>query len=114
MDTTLSETTPLEADHGPKICFNPYLEERFSYGTVSNCIHCHKRAVYDPKNPAAKERQGYNLGATARCSVKGQGNLSKCVDADPGYFDGVLRTDFVWTIPGAQPSSGKSPGGVPK
>jgi hypothetical protein len=106
MDTTLSETTPLELDHGPRICFNPYLEARFP---DSNCVHCHKRAVYSPDQQASKQTCGYEVGSAPRCSEKDNGRLPTCSKLQAScdkpiedYFKGVLQTDFLWTIADAQ------------
>ena len=45
MDATLSGDIPKAADSGPEITFNPWLEN-FSNGSVSNCLTCHRRAVW--------------------------------------------------------------------
>lgn len=74
MNTTLSPKTPLDASGGPRICFNPFLEEKFTNGTRSNCMVCHSKAIF---------------------------GRSPSVGAEPapaGYFDNALRTDFMWTI----------------
>jgi hypothetical protein len=87
MDTTLSEETPHDSDGGNKICFNPYLEAKFNNGIVSNCIQCHKRAIYPGKN------NGYALGLPWR-----DGNAANEVPPDPHYYEGSVRTDFLWSI----------------
>ena len=102
MDTTLSEKTPLEMDQGRKICFNPYLEEIFPNGIISNCVQCHKRAVYSPSEQSAKGGEGYELGLPPRCSETGAGPLPRCSKTDESYFHDVLQTDFIWSIPEAQ------------
>lgn len=91
MDTTFSDTTPLDPVDGKnKICYNPYLEERFSGGIVSNCIQCHKRAVY-----GAKE-DGYKFAEEAR------GVDPKTISKDDPYFNGVVRVDFLWSVSAPQ------------
>ena len=88
MNTTLSGTTPRAAG-GPNICFNPYLEEVFPGGTVSNCIRCHSHAVYVREDQLSKTLEGYTLG------------LDRGTSSDPSgkYFENALQTDFMWSIP---------------
>jgi hypothetical protein len=114
MDTTLSGSTPLELDYGHKICFNRFLEAEMPYGLVSNCIQCHKRAVYSPQNQNEKEKFGYRIDLEKRCTDTAQGTLPKCdsfvpesckqgaADYYTDYYKQVLQTDFLWTIPLAQ------------
>jgi hypothetical protein len=111
MDTTLSGNTPLELDYGNKICFNRYLEEKFPNGMLSNCIQCHERAVYSPKNQDIKANCGYSIALRQRCTETAEDSLPKCADlALPpscqqpiqDYYNGVLQTDFLWTIPESQ------------
>jgi hypothetical protein len=54
MDTAYSMDTPREADGKPHAVYNPWLEARFRNGTVSNCMTCHRRAIYSglPKDAA--------------------------------------------------------------
>lgn len=85
MDTTLSEQTPWDPEDGKnKICFNPYLEAQFNNGVVSNCVQCHKRATF-PGNLS----MGLKLGLPGRDGM---------LTADPHYFDGSVKTDFMWSI----------------
>ena len=110
MDTTLSDSTPLEVDYGNKICFNRFLEEEMSNGLVSNCLQCHKRAVYVPQNQANKTQCGYDIALKNRCTETTQGPLQKCDSKPPDscnqpvedYYNGALKTDFLWTISEAQ------------
>jgi hypothetical protein len=94
MNVTLSKKTPNEPPPdtgGPKICFNPYFEEHFQNGLVSNCIQCHRHAAYSKED---KTTAGQQLGLTWRDGkTPPPGTLP-----DPHYFDDVLRTDYVWTI----------------
>jgi hypothetical protein len=104
MDTTLSDTTPLDSsDSGPKICFNPYLEARFPNGIVSNCARCHERAVYSPTDQHAKVLEGLDLGSPWRDGTPAN-NRAK----NPRYFDGALRTDFIWSLADQQDPSVKA------
>ena len=98
MNTTLSRVTPLETPPqlaGPKVCFNPYLEEVQPNGRVSNCMQCHRRAVYGPKG---KVKEGQALGGTWRDGT----TPASGVRPDPHYFDDSLRTDYIWSIGVAQ------------
>jgi hypothetical protein len=94
MNVTLSKKTPTEPppdSGGPKICFNPYLEETAQNGLVSNCIQCHRHAAYSKKDKTA---EGQQLGLSWRdAKTPPPGTLP-----DPHYFDDVLRTDYVWSI----------------
>jgi hypothetical protein len=95
MDTTLSTTTPFEPapDGGSKICFNPYLEAQFPNGIVSNCVQCHEHAVYSPKDQSAKIQEGLDLGSPWRDGTPANNRPKNC-----HYFDGAMRTDFMWSL----------------
>ena len=90
MDATLSATTPLEKDHGPKICFNPYLETKLANGAISNCVQCHGKAAYHSVSPS----DPYDLGVLGRDGL----SLASRHEADPHYLDRAIQTDFMWTI----------------
>jgi mono/diheme cytochrome c family protein len=99
MNTALSRVTPLEPppqSGGPKICFNPFLEETQFNGVVSNCIQCHRRAAYNPETD--KITEGKDLGLTWR-DGKTPANGTQ---PNPHYFDDALRTDYIWSISTAQ------------
>jgi hypothetical protein len=102
METTLSATTPKEADEGPKICFNPFLESRIMpppkfapTGIISNCLQCHSKAAYVPPFAHADTANGYDEGILAR---DGKTLASSGLHPDPHYFDNRVKTDFLWTI----------------
>jgi hypothetical protein len=98
MNATLSRVTPSEAppqSGGPKICFNPYLEETQANGMVSNCIQCHRRAAYSRDRD--KIGQGTSLGLSWRDGTPANG-----IAPNPHYFDDALQTDFMWSIAIAQ------------
>jgi hypothetical protein len=78
MDTTLSMETPVESDGNPKICFNPWLEANQPQGVVANCMTCHQRATYPPKDAAQP--------------VRGR------PDAVRAEHGAALGTDFLWSI----------------
>jgi hypothetical protein len=98
MNTALSRVTPLEPPpkSGPKLCFNPFLEETQFNGVVSNCIQCHRRAAYNPETD--KITEGKDLGLTWR-DGKTPANGTQ---PNPHYFDDALRTDYIWSISTAQ------------
>jgi hypothetical protein len=114
MDTTLSGSTPLELDYGHKICFNRFLEAEMADGMNSNCIQCHKRAVYSPHDQFKKMFCGYRIDLDTRCTDTALGTLPQCgtfvaqsckqgtTDYYTGYYKEVLQTDFLWTITQAQ------------
>jgi hypothetical protein len=94
MNTTLSRMTPIDPPPqggGPKICFNPYLEEDQKNGVVSNCIQCHRHAAYSNED---KTIEGQQLGLTWRDGK----TPPRPTPRDPHYFDDVLRSDYVWSI----------------
>lgn len=95
MNTTLSDKTPIEADGGPRICFNPYLEEVFPGGISSNCVQCHKRAVFAPADQGTETLKAYSLGLNR--ALNSANDPSKC-----GLSANVLQTDFMWSIAEAQ------------
>ncbi|MBB5337836.1 hypothetical protein [Tunturiibacter gelidoferens] len=94
MDTTLSGTTPLEEDRGPKICFNPYLETSIPNGPISNCLQCHGKAAYGPKSTV----QPYDLGILGRDGTA----LASGSALLPNYMDNRVQTDFIWSLSEAQ------------
>ncbi len=93
MNTTLSGTTPLERDCGPKICFNPYLEtnSNIQNGIISNCVQCHSFAGY---GPGAQPMLAYDLGVLARDGK----SLASRHTANSNYFNNVTKTDFLWSL----------------
>jgi hypothetical protein len=102
MDTTLSGTTPTEKeDGGLKICFNPYLETKILFnhtptGIVSNCLQCHSRASYAPGDQAV-QFNSYDQGILARDGKTLEGSGLKPA-SDQEFFNGRLKTDFLWSI----------------
>lgn len=83
MSASYDLNLPLEPDGKPHITFNPWLEAGFRQGAVSNCMNCHHRAAIGPNGP------------TSFLPVF-RGNPDP---ADPAYAAGLLRTDFLWSIP---------------
>ena len=78
MDEAYSSDIPKESDGTPKVCFNPWLEARFSGGLTSNCMACHQRSVWP--------RQSF-LPVT-------RGSLPN----SDQYFAGKTKLDFLWSI----------------
>jgi hypothetical protein len=78
MDTTLSGDIPKAGDGGSNVCFNPWLEARFSGGLVSNCLTCHRRSVWTsvPFLPISRGR----------------------LPDDDQFFAGKTKLDFLWSI----------------
>lgn len=97
METTLSGTTPLETDGGPKICFNPYLETSLPNGAISNCLQCHSKAAYGQPSQVG----AYDLGILGRDGK----TLASGNQPDPHYFDNRVQTDFIWSIANARGSN---------
>lgn len=92
MDTTLSPTTPVEEDGGPKICFNPFLETKMHNGIISNCLQCHSKAAYPLSNSA------FDLGVLSRDGA----TLASGNPTLPSYFDDRVKTDFLWSLVSAR------------
>jgi hypothetical protein len=103
MCTAYSMVTPRSAKGRPSACFNPYLETDLGptkffkvdnqwfppdpmAGTRSNCMSCHVRAAFGEVGPRTA-----NYGR-----IFNEGYLAP---NDP-YFDGLTKTDFLWSIPG--------------
>jgi hypothetical protein len=82
MDTTFSMDTPAAADKGPNAAFNPWLEARFVDGTVSNCMTCHRRAVFSG-NDTDFEFEPVTRGTPAK---------------DDPRFPGATKLDFLWSL----------------
>ncbi|MGO9269064.1 MAG: hypothetical protein ACLQOO_02190 [Terriglobia bacterium] len=83
MDTTLDQITPREHDGTANICFNPYLEGFDPAGRVSNCMQCHRRAVYGGRADATFDA------------------LRREILADDPYFSingPTLKLDFIWSF----------------
>jgi hypothetical protein len=80
MNTAFDVNLPRESDGTPHVTFNPYVEAGFRQGAVSNCMNCHHRAV---------------SSSTSFLPVfRGDPDPT-----DPLYGAGLLRTDFLWSIP---------------
>jgi hypothetical protein len=80
MSASYDLNLPLEPDGKPHIAFNPWLEAGFVDGAVSNCMNCHHRAVFP----------------TGSFLPVFRGNPDP---SDPAFKAGLLRTDFLWSIP---------------
>ena len=91
MSASYDLNLPLEPDGGPHITFNPWLEAGFRVvpggdgnGSVSNCMNCHHRASFPVPPPPPGYLPIY------------RGNPKP---SDPAYAAGVLRTDYLWSVP---------------
>jgi hypothetical protein len=114
MNTTMSLTTPADiVDHGPKICFNPYLEGPQSNGPVSNCMFCHQMAVYRSSGKPAvtneiaaghPRRCAYLTPDSPTCQQQLKSDASGSAVLLPGdkYFQDATRTHFLWSLAVAQ------------
>jgi hypothetical protein len=85
MQAAFDAVTPLAADGGPHVAFNPWLEARFpdggqGGGTKSNCIACHQRASY-PAAPFLPVTRG-----------------KPDPDGDPALAEDRLSTRFMWSV----------------
>lgn len=93
MTTTYNQITPREYDATPHVGYNPYIE-LVIHPIPTNCQNCHARAAY-PHNkkqlypPQQKSFAKYNDTPQGRNKV----------DAQSPELKGVLRTDYLWTIP---------------
>jgi hypothetical protein len=95
MDTAYDMDRPWQSDARPKATFNPYLEAQFDSGTRSNCMTCHRRAVYPfPSKRATLD----SFGSPAQFN---QIIVSGSEAAKATYFPEYgtsLKTNFLWSI----------------
>jgi hypothetical protein len=85
LQVAFDEVTPVGADQGAHICFDPWLEGRFpdgghGGGTVSNCLACHRRASFPDAGVLPVTRGARDL------------------TNDPAYAPGLVRTNFLWSL----------------
>lgn len=85
MQVAFDDSTPMQSDGSPHVCFNPWLEARFpdgghGGGVVSNCLTCHRRASYPPVSFLPVTR--------------GDADVAR----DPAYAPGQLRLNFNWSL----------------
>jgi hypothetical protein len=85
MSASYDLNLPHQADGSPHVTFNPWLEARFRNGINSNCMNCHNRAAWQ-----ANEQPPDFLPV-----FRGDPNLQ----TDPAFAPGLLRTDFLWSVP---------------
>lgn len=83
MNISYDMDLPRESDGSPHICFNPWLEGPFPGGHQSNCMTCHRLAVW----PSRPFRSSVFLPVT-------RGRLS----ADHPLFAGKAKLDFLWSL----------------
>lgn len=88
MTVSYSMETPKESDGTAHIAFNPYLEGPFADGIVSNCMTCHRKAVW-PIKRIANDNPLVNPFTVSRGSFP----------LDSPMFRGRVTTDFLWSIP---------------
>lgn len=93
----------------PTVCYNPYLEAGFDnsvfslpgqLGIESNCMSCHRAAVWPAIAPASAPAGTINPGYVANGLI------------DPGnayLFGGQTKTDFVWGVQNNVAPPGTSP-----
>jgi hypothetical protein len=84
MSASYDLNLPHDPQGKPHIAFNPWLEAHFRDGIISNCMNCHHRAAFGTGG------SGPNFVPIFR------GNPDP---ADPAYAAGLLRTDFLWSVP---------------
>lgn len=82
MSESYGMDTPKQPDGSAHVAFNPWLEARFPDGTVSNCMTCHRRAVF-----AGKPSDGAFLPVTRGTPPAN----------DPRFKD-ATAVDFLWSI----------------
>jgi hypothetical protein len=82
MDTSYSMDTPAATDGGPHAAFNPWLEARFRNGPMSNCMTCHRRAVF-----SGQSSDGNFLPVTRGAPA-----------ANDPRFVGATKLDFLWSV----------------
>jgi len=82
MAEAYSMDTPKEPDGSPRAAHNPWLEARFVDGTVSNCMTCHRRAVFSGQ-PSDNAFLPVTRGTPP---------------ANDPRFKGATSADFLWSI----------------
>jgi hypothetical protein len=82
MAEAYSMDTPKEQDGSARAAYNPWLEARFVNGTVSNCMTCHRRAVF-----AGQATDDDFLPVTRGTPP-----------ANDPRFKGATAVDFLWSI----------------
>ena len=82
MSAAYSMDSPKEADGTPPTVFNPYLEARFANGANSNCMTCHRQAVW------SKNDNQPNFLPVTRGSP---------MPDDPRFKNGTA-SDFLWSL----------------
>jgi hypothetical protein len=82
MDVSYDMDRPRESDDTPNAVFNPWLEARFPNGVNSNCMTCHRRAVWAPQNPTPAFLP-----------------ITRGTPADnDAIFKGGTKADFLWSL----------------
>jgi hypothetical protein len=93
----------------PTLCFNPFLETGFGnstfvypgqLGTESNCISCHRAAVWPAIPPANAPSGSINPGYVSNGVIS---------PADPYLFSGQTKTDFLWGVQNNVPTPAPTP-----
>jgi len=82
MAESYSMDTPKEPDQSARIAFNPWLEAGFPNGVRSNCMTCHRRAVFSGQ---ASDFQFLPIPRGSPAAT------------DP-RFPGATTTDFLWSV----------------
>jgi len=84
MDVSYDMLLPHARDGGPHACFNPYLEAQMPDGLNSNCMTCHRLAVWAKGN------------ITSDPVVRG------FIPQDHPLFQQKAKLDYVWSVAKAQ------------
>jgi len=88
MSVSYSMETPKEPDGTAHIAFNPYLEGPFSNGITSNCMTCHRKAVWPTKRLAA-DNPLVNPFTVSR----------ETLSLDAPMFKNRVASEYLWSIP---------------
>jgi hypothetical protein len=75
----------------PQSCYNPYLELAHTNGNLSNCLYCHRRAVYVPGARPGSSTTALGFLRAASFGVKAPAT-------DTIDFHGGVRTGFLWSV----------------
>jgi len=82
MAESYSMDTPAEQGSGAHVAFNPWLEARFRSGVTSNCMTCHRRAVF-----SGKSSDSAFLPVTHGTPAK-----------NDARFKDSTKVDFLWSV----------------
>jgi hypothetical protein len=95
MDAAFDMDRPWQHHGEPKIAFNPYLEAQMVRGVQSNCMTCHRRAIYPRPENAITLHSWEQAESALRIVVSGS---EAATAAYLPAYERSLKTSFLWSI----------------